>query len=151
MKIGFVILFLSLSFIGKAQSFCDTMFGEKLITSDLFYFDSDTIFNNDTIDFYKEKELNTFCYIQLKKIDSTFQIFQGVHQYELFDKDSILPAATAFYYSGNIQGDGKWKYDSNCQSISFKQNNSEVWKKFEIEITNGKNDYRYLLRLIRIK
>jgi len=153
---------LSFSFIGKAQSFCDTMFGEKFISTDLYDFSSDTVFHSDTIDFYKGKKLNKFSYIQLKLADSSFQIYEGVVQFLPFDKDSVLPVATAFYISDNLNGDGTWKYDSTSNTISFKMISSDKWNHFRIEIKGKKGDnpyiswasngdYRYLIRLIAVK
>lgn len=160
-KIIFIVLFSITFFCGKSQTFCDTNLG--------YYYhleikqDSSFNFNEDTLDFYKGKDLSDFVQINLNCDDSSFFIsYSHSNIMELStglseDGDEIHTSST-----NTLDDNGIWKFDSLTSVISFKLVNTTNWISYKLSNKinkkqktyleyNSKSDYRELIRLIKIR
>ena len=72
-KTVFLLMFVCFSYLGKAKTFCDTMFGFSFKLESKLH-DSNKLFSfeEDTIDFYQYKQLTNYVIFDLNCSDSTF-------------------------------------------------------------------------------
>ena len=157
MRLSILIVILSFSFFGKAQTFCDSIFGDKFH----FEFEEDSSnylfnFDLDTLNFFQYKEIYNSKVIDLNCEDSTFRV-QSIH------KDSLYYQGEKVWITSFDPGNqGKWTFNFKNQTISFKLDSTSIWQKFRIETIGTQEDnpyinytstgdYRYLIRLIAIK
>jgi len=89
-KTVFLLVFVCFSYLGKAQTFCDTMFGfsfkleSKLPDSNKLFF-----FEEDTIDFYQYKQLSNYVIFDLNCSDSTFGVSSAEEFFDTISGDNI--------------------------------------------------------------
>ncbi len=158
--ITIIALVLSFAFEGKAQSFCDTMFGENFNLEFGSELGNGVLnFNSDTLNFFQYKELKNYNSIILNCQDSTFYVKMFFTHDSYMDDDET---SSNIYTSWNKNmNDGKWKIDSAKNIISFKLIDTSNWYHFRIDVKGKKNDnpfiihtstgdYRYLIRLIAV-
>ncbi|MEN8928803.1 MAG: hypothetical protein ABF242_08890 [Flavobacteriales bacterium] len=153
----YIFILLSFSLAGKAQTFCDTVFGSQFRIQ-VYQDEIDKFFNFDldSLDFEKIEEVSTSKYILLNCNDSTFRIETLEVMVESEADEEVI------YSSYSDKDEGTWSYDAGTKRIGFKLNQSKQWYYFKIK-TKGvigdknytsytyKDDYRYLIRLVRVK
>jgi len=149
---------LGFSIIGKAQTFCDTMFGRNFKLEIKGESSIVSIFNfkKDSFDFYQYKPLKKYYLFRLNCNDSSFRVSICEDDISSITGNGFTIESLDF---GNL---GIWKYDSITKFIIFKLIDSTKWHHFKIKTKGsiqdnpyinwaGNGDYRYLIRLIAIK
>lgn len=156
-KTVFLLMFVCFSYLGKAQTFCDTMFGFSFKLESKLH-DSNELFSfeEDTIDFYQYKQLSNYVIFDLNCSDSTFEVSSVEEFFDTISGDYI------FLQSKDFGNNGNWKLNAVSKIISFKMKNTKKWYSYRL-IQKGSvednpfrhpsnvGDCRYLISLIPIK
>lgn len=156
-KTVFLLMFVCFSYLGKAQTFCDTMFGFSFKLESKLH-DSNELFSfeEDTIDFYQYKQLSNYVIFDLNCSDSTFEVSSVEEFFDTISGDYI------FLQSKDFGNNGNWKFNAVSKIISFKMKNTKKWYSYRL-IQKGSvgdnpfrhpsnvGDCRYLISLIPIK
>lgn len=156
-KTVFLLMFVCFSYLGKAQTFCDTMFGFSFKLESKLH-DSNELFSfeEDTINFYQYKQLSNYVIFDLNCSDSTFEVSSVEEFFDTISGDYI------FLQSKDFGNNGNWKLNAVSKIISFKMKNTKKWYSYRL-IQKGSvgdnpfrhpsnvGDCRYLISLIPIK